>query len=114
MVIQRLSGTWQHGTLGSKQLESQKAGEQQIEEAGCHGSKEPKRLFQIGACVPRRIQKLGKWASRHLSTLRTGHMGIYWPRNQGTVKPRGPEDLGSRYQGRKGPRNLGVEKPWNQ
>ena len=122
MVIQLLSGTWDLETLGSQELESQKTGEQQIEETGCHGSKEPRRLFQVDACVPRNIdacvprnvQKLGKWVSRHPSTLGTGHMEIYWPRKQGTVKPRDPEGLGSRYQGRKGPGSLGVEKPWNQ
>lgn len=45
MVIQLLSGTWDLETLGSQELESQKTGEQQIEEAGCHGSKEPRQLF---------------------------------------------------------------------
>ncbi len=114
MVIQLLSGTWDLETLGSQELESQKTGEQQIEETGYHGSKEPRWLFQVDACVPRNVQKLGKWASRHPSTLGTGHMEIYWPRKQGTVKPRDPEGLDSRYQGSKGPGSLGVEKPWNQ
>ncbi len=114
MVIQLPSGTWDLETLGSQVPESQITGRQQIEETGCHGSKEPRRLFQLDACVPRNVQKLGKWVSRHPLTLGTGHMGIYWPRKQGTVKPRDPESLGSRYQGRKGPGSLGVEKPWNQ
>jgi hypothetical protein len=114
LVIQRLLGTWELGNLRSQKLESQKTGEQQIEETGCHGSKEPRRLFQVGACVPRDVQKLRKWVSRQLSTLRTWHIGIYWPRKQGTMKPRDPEDLGSRYQVRKGPRSLGVQRYWNQ
>jgi hypothetical protein len=113
-VTQRLSGTWKLGSLSSQELESQKTGEQQSEETGCHGSKEPGRLLEVGAIVPRDVQKLGKWVSRHLTTSGTGDVGIYWPRKQGILKPRGPEDLGSRDQGRKGPRKLGVEQPWNQ
>src|SRR5208337_2661485 len=100
--------------------ESQKTGEQQIEETGCHGSKEPRWLFQVDACVPRNIQKLGKWVSRHPSTLGTGHMEIYWPRKQGTVKPRDPEALVSRNPGTNNPGgqvtlepgNRLDEKPW--
>ena len=114
MVTQRLSGTWDLETLVSQELESQKTGEQLIEETGCHGPKEPKRPFQVDACVPRKVQKLGKWVSRHPAILGSGLTEIYWSRKQGTVKPRDPEGLGSRYQGRKGPGGLGVEKPWNQ
>ena len=130
MVTQRLSGTWDLETLVSQELESQKTGVQLIEETGCHGPREPRRPFQVDACVPRnvdacvprnvdacvprKVQKLGKWVSWHPAILGSGHTEIYWPRKQGTVKPRDPEGLGSRYQGRKGPRGLGVEKPWHQ
>ncbi len=55
MMTQLLSGTWNLETLVSQELESQKTGEQLIEEMGCHGSKEPKRPFQVDACVPRNV-----------------------------------------------------------
>ncbi|MGZ6056282.1 MAG: hypothetical protein ACXWOV_11980 [Isosphaeraceae bacterium] len=95
MVIQLLSGTWDLETLGSQELESQKTGEQQIEETGCHGSKKPRWLFQVDACVPRNIQKTWKMGiaapfdtgnrtygnllaeeTRHRETRRPGRLGF--------------------------------------
>ncbi len=107
LVIQRLSGTWELGNLSSQKLESQKTGEQQIEETGCHGSKEPRRLFQVGTYVPRDVQKLGKWVSRQLSTLRTWHIRNLRAEETRHHETKRPGRLGLKLSSKKG-----TQKPW--